>query len=142
MRSAHQHAQWRARDPPPHSAYSGTRHRSSYAKIRIVGSRPVRADQLQEAIELRDERRMKRRREEAERRREILRQNIAHLRRGIGRWRWREQAREFLVMAKAEAQIRGITSPDWQEWFAWAERYVEARGLEKFFAPWLSQRDA
>ena len=102
----------------------------------------VQADQLQEAIELRDERRKKRRREEAERRREILRQDIAHLRRGIVRWRWREQAREFLVMTRAEAQVRGVTSPEWQEWLAWAERYVEARGLEKFFAPWLNQGDA
>ena len=45
-------------------------------------------------------------------------------------------------MAKAEAQVRGVTSPEWQEWLAWAERYVEARGLEKFFATWLNQGDA
>jgi hypothetical protein len=51
-------------------------------------------------------------------------------------------AREFLVMAKGEAHKRSITSPEFRDWIAWAERYVEARGLEKFFAPWLNQRDA
>ena len=96
----------------------------------------VQADKLNEAIELRQERRAKRRREEAERQREALRQDIEHLRKGIARWRWREQARAFLAVAKEQAAGRSITSPEFQNWLTWAEGYVEARGIEAFFSRW------
>lgn len=56
----------------------------------------------------------------------------------MARWRWREQARAFLAVAKEQAAVRSITSPEFQRWLAWAERY-EDRGLEEFFSCWEEQ---
>jgi hypothetical protein len=51
---------------------------------------------LKMAIERREKLLDERRRRDEERRRKALEQNIAHLERGIERWRWRAIAEEFL----------------------------------------------
>lgn len=96
----------------------------------------IRADQLQEARERRREKSATRRRAERERRREILRADLARLRKGVRRWRWQLAAREFLALVREEAERRSITDGDFARWLAWAEAYVEGRGLNGFLGDW------
>jgi hypothetical protein len=96
----------------------------------------LRAHALKEAIERRQKARAERRRREEERRREELERNIAHLQKGMERWQWRETAKEFLGIVRAEARRRSLDEEAIGEWLAWADAYINQRGLEGFFDRW------
>jgi hypothetical protein len=93
---------------------------------------------LKMALERREKLLEERRRRDEERRRKALEQNIAHLERGIERWRWRAIAEEFLAFARAEGAQQAIDQDQFNEWMRWAERYIKARGNDAFFKLWMS----
>ena len=96
----------------------------------------LRAHAIKEAIERRQKARAERRRREEERRRQELERNMAHLQKGMERWQWRQTSKAFLRMARAEARRRPLDQKATEEWLAWADAYVERRGLEQFFDRW------
>jgi hypothetical protein len=98
----------------------------------------LRSFALKMAIERREKLLDERRRRDEERRRKALEQNIAHLERGIERWRWRAIAEEFLAFARSEGAQRSIDQEQFSEWLRWAEHYVRARGHDAFFKRWMS----
>lgn len=93
----------------------------------------IRADQLEEALDRRTEKRALRRKAAHERSRQILQADVRRLRTGVQRWRWRVMALEFLEGARQEAGRRGIADEDFERWLAWAESYVEQLGWDEFF---------
>jgi hypothetical protein len=93
---------------------------------------------LKMAIERREKLLDERRRRDEERRRKALEHNIAHLERGIERWRWRAIAEEFLAFARSEGAQRSIDQEQFTQWMHWAEHYVKARGNDAFFKRWMS----
>lgn len=106
----------------------------------IVGfvrmSAGLRAHAVKQAIERRQQARAERRRREEERRRQELERNIAHLQKGMERWQWRQSAKEFLRMVRTEARRRSLDKEAIEEWLAWADAYIDQRGLEGFFERW------
>lgn len=96
----------------------------------------LRSHALKEAVERRQEARAARRRREEERRRQELERNMSHLQKGMERWQWRQTAREFLRMVRAEARRRSLDKEAIDEWLAWADAYIDQRGLEGFFDKW------
>ena len=96
----------------------------------------LRSHALKEALEQREQARAARRRREEERRRQELERNIAHLQKGMERWQWRQTAKEFLRMARTEARRRSLDKEAIDEWLAWADAYVDQRGLDGFFDKW------
>jgi len=96
----------------------------------------LRSHALKEALERRQEARAARRRREEELRRQELERNIAHLQKGMERWQWRQTAKEFLRMVRTEARRRSLDKEAIDEWLAWADAYIDQRGLEGFFDKW------
>jgi thioesterase domain-containing protein len=96
----------------------------------------LRSHALKEALERRQEARAARRRREEERRRQELERNMAHLQKGMERWQWRQTAKEFLRMVRTEARRRSLDKDAVDEWLAWADGYIDQRGLEVFFDKW------
>lgn len=96
----------------------------------------LRSHALKEALERRQEARAARRRREEERRRQELERNMAHLQKGMERWQWRQTAKEFLRMVRTEARRRSLDKEAIDEWLAWADAYIDQRGLEGFFDKW------
>jgi hypothetical protein len=103
----------------------------------------LRAHAIKRAIERRQKARAERRRREEERRRQELERNIAHLQKGMERWQWRQSAKEFLQMVRTEARRRSLDKERIEEWLAWADAYIDQRGLEGFFDRWrLSEAES
>jgi hypothetical protein len=102
----------------------------------------IRADQLREAVELRNEKRAVRRRNEREHRRQILRADIALLRKGVRRWRWQLAAGGFLALVHEQAAIRQVSGDEFARWLAWAEAYVQGEGFDQFFEQWATGPNA
>jgi hypothetical protein len=96
----------------------------------------LRSHALKEALERRQEAQAARRRREEERRRQELERNIAHFQKGMERWKWRQTAKEFLRMVRTEARRRSLDKEALHEWVAWADAYIDQRGLEGFFDKW------
>ena len=96
----------------------------------------LRSYALKEALERRQQARAARRRHEEERRRQELERSIAHLQKGRERWQWRHTAKEFLVVVRAEARSLSLDKEAIDEWLAWADAYIDQRGLEGFFDRW------
>jgi hypothetical protein len=94
---------------------------------------------LKMAVERRQKLLEERRRRDEEQRREALERNIAHLKCGIERWRWRAVAEEFLSFARSEGAQRSINQEQFAEWMQWAEHYVTGRGIDSFFERWISR---
>ena len=103
----------------------------------------LRSHALKEALERRQQARAARRRREEERRRQELERNIAHFQKGMERWQWRQTAKEFLRIVRTEARRRSLDKEAIDEWLAWADAYIDQRGLEGFFDRWrLSEAGA
>jgi hypothetical protein len=96
----------------------------------------LRAFSLKMVLERRDELRKARRRRETEKQRQLLEKNIAHLERGLERWRWRESAMTFLAAMRSESLRRDMKRDEFDRWLTWAEFHGEGASVDTFFAPW------